>query len=386
MKYFGKHHIPVHSFTLIILLLTAGVAIAQTYEDGRSAYIDGDYETAYNILIPLAEEGDAEAQKMLGIMYDYGQGVPADPELALQWYIRSAEQGQTAVQYQVGAKYYKGESIPQDFAEAAKWWRMAANGGQVDAQFNLGLMYFRGLGVDQNDTEAAAMFRLAAVQNHTNAQYSLGVMYAFGRGVDRDYTEAYHWFNESAQKGVAQAQYNLGIFYENGNGVEQDIDEAREWYERAAAQGLEDAITKLEALDTVETSLTLNENSPQETTDSSPATEQSVTIAGYEIDEIATGGIKREDWLQQQQRDLFTIQIGSVIDEDDLIDYLEENNIENNSAYIRVVINGVTRYNAFYGIYDSYESAQQAVAELPQAVQRVQPWVRNIGVVQDLLN
>ncbi len=322
----------INTIFLIICwqLLASGSVYAQTYDEGRAAYISGNYSTALDILTPLAESGDAEAQKMLGIMYDYGQGVEANPQTALQWYIKSAEQGQTAVQYQVGAKYFKGESIPQDYNEAARWWQLAADGGQVDAQFNLGLMYFRGLGISQDDVMAASMFQQAAEQDHANAQYSLGVMFAFGRGVDQDYEIAREWFLQAADNGVSQAQYNLGIFYENGNGVERDIEQARTWYQMA--------------------------------------------------------GLKRERWLRDQNPDQYTIQIGSVLNEDDLVNFLKRHNIENESAYIQMLINGVTRYNAFYGIFTTYQEAQSAVGQLPNEIQRSSPWIRNIGILQGLLN
>ena len=55
-------------------------AVAQSYEEGRKAYINGNFKEAFKILRPLAKNGDSEAQKMLGIMYDYGHGVKADSE------------------------------------------------------------------------------------------------------------------------------------------------------------------------------------------------------------------------------------------------------------------------------------------------------------------
>ncbi len=74
----------INTIFLIICwqLLASGSVYAQTYDEGRAAYISGDYSTALDILTPLAESGDAEAQKMLGIMYDYGQGVEANPQTA----------------------------------------------------------------------------------------------------------------------------------------------------------------------------------------------------------------------------------------------------------------------------------------------------------------
>lgn len=378
-----QRHYSGISLLLAVLFCLTGTVHAQTYQEGRAAYIQGDYQAAYNILRPLADAGDANAQKMMGIMYDYGQGVGADPETALEWYIRSAEQGQTAVQYQVGAKYFKGETIPRDYDAAAKWWRMAADGGQVDAQFNLGLMYFRGLGLTQDDNMAANMFGLAAEQGHGHAQYSLGVMYAFGRGVQRDYDQAREWFLKSADQGIAQAQYNLGIFYENGNGVEADTEQARDWYQLAAVQGLNEAILKLEQMDEVESDLA--ETTTTTTSGVSSASADESPARSYSFDEISTNAIKRENWLMQQNADYYTIQIGSLVNEEDMVKYIKSNGIEENSAYIELVINGVTRYNGLYGIYDTYQDAETAIPDLPGPIRRVNPWIRNIGILQNLL-
>ena len=40
-----------------------------------------------------AEQGDAQAQNNLGLMYDAGQGVPQVNAEALKWYRLAAEQG-----------------------------------------------------------------------------------------------------------------------------------------------------------------------------------------------------------------------------------------------------------------------------------------------------
>lgn len=41
----------------------------------------------------LAAQGDAGAQFRLGLMYDYGQGVPQNHANAVRWYRAAAEQG-----------------------------------------------------------------------------------------------------------------------------------------------------------------------------------------------------------------------------------------------------------------------------------------------------
>ena len=386
----------------LLLLSTAVVSglVAQTYEDGRQAYISGDYEQALDILRPLAEDGDSEAQKMLGIMYDYGHGVPASSEEALKWYLMSAEQGHPAVQYQVGAKYFRGEGVKQDYQEAARWWGMSASGGQMDAQFNLGLMYFRGLAIEPDDEQAAFLFSQAAEQGHGHAQYSLAVMYAFGRGVEKSYSTALEWFHRAAEQDIGQAQFNLGVFYENGYGVERDIGKALEWYGKAAVKGVAEADQKLLDLRAVETgseapvaatptrSETGSEDSeapPILPTVGAPADDQDANTITETTVALDASGIRRADWVAAQAPGHYTLQIGSVTREEDIVNFLRENGIENEAAYIQVVIKGVTRYNALYGVYESYSAANEAVESLPAGLRKVKPWVRRFAVLQKLL-
>jgi len=365
----------------ITVLIVTGVR-AETFEEGRAAYLEGDYPTAYEILRPLAESGNAEAQKMMGIMYDYGQGVDSDPEQAFRWYLRSAEQGDPAVQYQVGAKYFKGDGIEQNYAEAARWWKLAADKGQAEAQFNLGLMYFRGLDIEQDDVKAADLFIRAAKQDHGHAQYSLGVMYAYGRGIEKDYSEARKWFTRAAEKGIPQAQYNLGIFYENGYGIDADPLLAQQWYQRAAAQGLSEAKSRLDVLNAE------NREFPDDPAAGVPAQTRRVPgeLSGYQISEISPFRIQREDWVLRQSGNNYTIQIASVTSEQELLRFLDTHGLEENTAYIQVVIDGVTRFNAFHGVYTSYADAQQAIASLPREIRSADPWVRNFAILQKMIN
>ena len=48
------------------------------FEHATDAYERKDYKTAYKLLLPLAEQGDTEAQYNLGLMYFVGQVVHQD--------------------------------------------------------------------------------------------------------------------------------------------------------------------------------------------------------------------------------------------------------------------------------------------------------------------
>ncbi len=96
------------------LILTAALLVGLTapawadFESGLAAYIRGDYETALREFTALAEQGKAEAQFNLGVMYHIGEGVPRDYVQAMQWYRLAAEQEHIGAQYNLGLMYAKG--------------------------------------------------------------------------------------------------------------------------------------------------------------------------------------------------------------------------------------------------------------------------------------
>ena len=111
---------------------------------------------------PLADQGDAWAQIMLGIMYVSGQGVPKDAAQAAKWFRLAADQGDAMAQTSLGTMYASGHGVPQDYAQAAKWFRLAADQANPSAQFMLGIMYQAGDGVPQDYVEAHKWFNLSA--------------------------------------------------------------------------------------------------------------------------------------------------------------------------------------------------------------------------------
>ena len=59
----------------------------------------------------LAEQGDPQAQVLLGVMYDYGLGIPEDDEEALRWYRKSADQGHADGQLSLAGVYELGSIL-----------------------------------------------------------------------------------------------------------------------------------------------------------------------------------------------------------------------------------------------------------------------------------
>ena len=153
-----------------ILLVLLGTQIsAQEIDKGYEAYNDGDYATALKEWKPLAEQGYAFAQYNLGILYEYGNGVPKDYAEAVKWYRLSAEQGYAISQYSLGLMYRNGYGVLKDKAEAVKWWRLSAEQGYVYAQGILGIMYELGEDVLKDNITAHMWYNIASGNGHKSA-------------------------------------------------------------------------------------------------------------------------------------------------------------------------------------------------------------------------
>ena len=87
-----------------------------------------------------AEQGDANAQLELGVVYEYGRGVPQDHATAVTWYKKAAEQGKASAQFNLGLMYDNGQGVPQDDVKAHVWWNLAAALGDKSAMKNRDLI------------------------------------------------------------------------------------------------------------------------------------------------------------------------------------------------------------------------------------------------------
>lgn len=90
------------------------------------AYDRADLRSALTAWLPLAEQGDFEAQVIVGEMYERGMGVAADFASALAWYRRAADAGNRRAQINLGYLYERGLGVPADAAIALDWYRRAA--------------------------------------------------------------------------------------------------------------------------------------------------------------------------------------------------------------------------------------------------------------------
>lgn len=151
------------SVSFCTALLCAALAAGADLESAKRAYQQKDYATALKEARPLAEQGNADAQVLLGKMYLMGQGVLKDSETALKWFKASADQGNPDAQFFMGSIYL----LPQtDIPQGLKWLRLSAEQGNKDAQFLLGKAYIQGAqSLARDPVQAEMWLRLAAKDN-----------------------------------------------------------------------------------------------------------------------------------------------------------------------------------------------------------------------------
>lgn len=172
----------------MVVLVTTLVAASLTWADSQSqyaraieAYNSNAFNTSFEIMLPLAEEGNANAQNLVGTMYFFGQGVNADKSQAARWYKKAAKQGLAEAQYNLGNMYRVGwgldparpELIKPDIRKAIRWYRKAAKAGDVLAQRALGDIYSLGHDVPKDIAKAVRWYKMAADQGDPIAKKAL---------------------------------------------------------------------------------------------------------------------------------------------------------------------------------------------------------------------
>lgn len=204
-------------------------AAANPYQDCAGPLRQLDGAAAIRCLQPLAEAGDPQAEKLLGVVYGTVNDPIYDPEKSAIWVRRAAEHGDLEAQGWVGGLYEDGKGVPKDLAEAVRWYRIAADRGDQRAQFELGRMYFKGIGTPRDVGQAISWERKAADQAgplRMMAEVSIAGIYLVGDGVPQDYAEAARWFRRAGEHGNPSAYLSLAAMDEKGLGGPPDPFEA----------------------------------------------------------------------------------------------------------------------------------------------------------------
>jgi TPR repeat protein len=173
----------------------AGSEPPPSLPDALIRYAKLDYPAAHRMLAPIADNGDAVAQEILGFMSARGEGLPRDDAAALHWFTLAAQAGRPEAQFELGRIYRDGAGVAADGNTALQWLRRAADQGKADAYDAVAELYLGRSGIAADPAAASEWFLRAAEHGSAQAMYNIGLRYAGGQDVPRDEIEALMWFD-----------------------------------------------------------------------------------------------------------------------------------------------------------------------------------------------
>ena len=127
-------------------------------------------DMVFDFQMKLAQKGNAEAQLVVGEMYETGRGVDKDMEQAMAWISKAAEQGNKAAGYKLLYYDLKQNSLVQENRAQLDELKSAAAAGDGHAQYYIGLLHSRGVGMRRDSTQAVNWLSKASLQGITAAE------------------------------------------------------------------------------------------------------------------------------------------------------------------------------------------------------------------------
>ena len=170
-------------FSLLLCFVFPILSYADQLEDAKAAIQNEDFTKSYELLLPLGEENNAEAQFILGSLYINGHGVEKDDTKGLSWIMKSARQGYDQARLRALSIYFE-----------------LAGRGDASAMYNLGYMYLHGWGGEQDPDVGIGWLESAAKNGHVRSAKVLSGIYAEGKfGITPDEEKASFWSNLPAE-------------------------------------------------------------------------------------------------------------------------------------------------------------------------------------------
>ncbi len=126
---------------LALSIMLCKPVAADKLQDAKSLYYGKSYAEAYDLLLPLAEQDVAEAQYLVGRIYQLGQGRAIDYSRSAAWMEKAAKQGHPEANLELGFYYLRGIGVAKDRAKAEPLLRFAATNCVPDGATFLGALY-----------------------------------------------------------------------------------------------------------------------------------------------------------------------------------------------------------------------------------------------------
>ncbi len=371
--------------SLVAILAAPLCAAQESFDRGLDAYLAGDYQQAYQIWKPLADGGDKVAMFNVGVLYAGGRGVSRNLQQAARWYRRAAEAGYAPAQFNLGSAYLEGNGVAADKRQAFAWWTKAAAQNHPQSLFNLATLYLQGDGVAADRAKALELYRQAAQQGDERAQK---VIEQLAPSTASGGAEATAANTPAVASAPAESPGNAPAPSGTAATVNTPVEpSASSGSQRDAPGPSDEAATASTAVAPSAPDGSAGD-APTPGGDNPPAstTTAAAPVAGSADKPPRAAGVengaRREPWIQAQNPQHVTIQLVVYSNEQTIRQFIADHRLGAQSvAYFRVRRGQNHQYKLIYGTFASVKQAKAARESLPEAVKKLQPWIRPFAAV-----
>lgn len=107
------------------------------YQRAEEGWRRGRLRSAFRLFLAAARMGMVEAFPLVAYFYDSGEGVRANPEMALYWYRRAYRHGDRTAANNIGCIWRDRGKL----SRAITWFHRAVKLGDCDANLNIAKIY-----------------------------------------------------------------------------------------------------------------------------------------------------------------------------------------------------------------------------------------------------
>ena len=203
-----------------------------------------DYEKIEQLYWSGILANDTNTSKAIECQYGLavlGRNVSKNGRQAEYWFKRAGENDSISAYNALGWMYQHGELVEMNVELAVDAYQKAIELGGATAPANLGYLYEMGELVERDLHKAAELYQLAVDRDDGQGMNNLATFYLNGTVVQRDIKKALQLYEDASLAGIGLASMNLAILYENGDVVAKDLRRSCEYYKRAVAQHHDDA-------------------------------------------------------------------------------------------------------------------------------------------------
>ena len=101
---------------------------------------------------------------------------------------------------------------------------------------------------------------------------------------------------------------------------------------------------------------------------------------------LKTVAANQDGWLWSQDPSHYTLQLAAGTDKEAIQTFINKHNLDGKAVYFHRLRDGNNWYTLIHSSYPTYDKAKEAIKQLPLAVQKAKPWVRQFKAIHMELN